>query len=170
MQHRGDNVTLSGKGYVLVRWQISPKNRSGALVMRAWTGLEGRLFHVASGGGRRMDDALAGSPDGYATGMGGPAIGYAVPPDGTQQMWQNEYFYLDGTVTLTQNERGCDYGIIVFPSTWDAVDQDIGTGPAQGAIRYGLVRDNGKDSAPVPQYVTRTTPADAATVAQRSRV
>jgi hypothetical protein len=170
MQHRGEHVTLSGKGYVLVRWQISPKYRPGALVMPAWTGLEGRLFHVASGGGRRMDDALAGSPDGYATGMGGPAIGYAVLPDGTQQMWQNEYFYLDGTVTLTQNERGCDYGIIVFPSTWDAVSQDIDTGPAQGAIRYGLVRDDGKDSAPVPQYVTRTTPADAATVAQRSRV
>ncbi|MEV0182852.1 sigma-70 family RNA polymerase sigma factor [Streptomyces sp. NPDC050625] len=170
MQHRGEHVTLSGKGYVLVRWQISPKYRPGALVMPAWTGLEGRLFHVASGGGRRMDDALAGSPDGYATGMGGPAIGYAVLPAGAQQMWQNEYFYLDGTVTLTQNERGCDYGIIVFPSTWDAVNQDIGTGPAQGAIRYGLVRDDGKDSAPVPQYVTRTTPADAATVAQRSRV
>ncbi|MGW7406844.1 RNA polymerase sigma factor [Streptomyces sp. NPDC054833] len=170
MQHRGEHVTLSGRGYVLVRWQISPKYRPGALVMPAWTGLEGRLFHVASGGGRRMDDALAGSPDGYATGMGGPAIGYAVLPDGTQQMWQNEYFYLDGTVTLTQNERGCDYGIIVFPSTWDAVNQDIDTGPAQGAIRYGLVRDDGKDSAPVPQYVTRTTPADAATVAQRSRV
>ncbi|MEU1401269.1 sigma-70 family RNA polymerase sigma factor [Streptomyces sp. NPDC005728] len=170
MQHRGDGVTLSGRGYVQVRWQILPKSRPGALVMPAWTGLRGKLFHVASGGGRRMDDPLAGSPDGYATGMGGPAIGYAVLPAGTQQMWQNEYFYLDGNVTLTVNERGCDYGVIVFPSTWQAVHQDVATGPAQGAIRYGLVRDDGKDSAPVPQYLTRTTPADPATVAQRSRV
>lgn len=37
-------------------------------------------------------------------------------------------------------------------------------------IRYGLVRDTGKDTAPVPQYVTRETPTDPATVAQRSRV
>jgi hypothetical protein len=163
-------VTFKGQGYVLVRWQISPKYRPGQVVMPSWTGLKGKLFHVASGGGRRMDDPLAGSPDGYATGMGGPSIGYAVLPSGTQQMWQNEYFYVDGTVTLTQNERGCDYGVIVFPSSWDAVTKDIMTGPDQGAIRYGLVRDNGKDTAPVPQYVTRGTPADPATVRQRSRV
>lgn len=44
------------------------------------------------------------------------------------------------------------------------------TGPDQGAIRYGLVRDTGKDTAPVPQYVTRSTPADASTVRQKSRL
>ncbi|MFJ3622857.1 RNA polymerase sigma factor [Streptomyces iakyrus] len=170
MQHRGDRVTLTGRGYVLVRWQISPRSRPGALVMPSWTGLKGRLFHVASGGSRRMDDLLPGAPNGYATGMGGPDIGYAVLPPGTQQMWQNEYFYLDGTVTLTQNERGCDYGLIVFPSDREAVVRDIDEGPADGALRYGLVRDTGTDSAPVPQYVTRGTPADPATVPQRSRV
>ncbi|KJK37811.1 RNA polymerase sigma factor [Streptomyces variegatus] len=170
MQHRGDSVTLTGRGYVLVRWQISPGSRPGALVMPSWTGLKGRLFHVASGGWRRMDDPLPGAPNGYATGMGGPAIGYAVLPPGTQQMWQNEYFYLDGTVTLTQNERGCDYGITVFPSDREAVVRDINEGPADGALRYGLVRDTGTDSAPVPQYVTRSAPADPSTVPQRSRV
>ncbi|WP_338783423.1 sigma-70 family RNA polymerase sigma factor [Streptomyces sp. DG1A-41] len=170
MQHRGDSVTLSGQGYVLVRWQISPHARPGAVVMPTWTGLKGKLFHVASGGWRRMDDPLPGAPNGYVTGMGGPDIGYAVLPPGTQQMWQNEYFYVDGTVTLTQNERGCDYGIAVSPSSWQAVDKDVNEGPAQGAIRYGLVRDTGTDSAPVPQYVTRSTPADPARVPQRSRV
>jgi hypothetical protein len=85
-------------------------------------------------------------------------------------MWQNEYFYVDGSVTLNQNERGADYGVIVFPSTWDAAEKDVRTGPGQGAIRYGQVRDDGKDTAPVPQYVTRGTPADPATVPQRSRV
>ncbi|MFE9019272.1 sigma-70 family RNA polymerase sigma factor [Streptomyces sp. NPDC007808] len=171
MQHRGDSVTLSGEGYVLVRWQISPHSRPGALVMPTWTGLRGKLFHVASGGGRRMDDVVGdGSDRGYVTGMGGPGIGYAVLPDGTQQMWQNEYFYLDGTVVLTQNERGCDYGLTVFPSTWAEANEDVRYGPAQGAVRYGLVRDDGEDTAPVPQYVTRGTPADPATVPQRSRV
>jgi RNA polymerase sigma factor (sigma-70 family) len=169
MQHRGESVQLSGEGYVLVRWQISPRNRPGALVMPSWTGLTGKLFHVASGGGRRMDDPHV-TADGYETGMGGASIGYAVLRDGTQQMWQNEYFYLDGSVTLTQNERGCDYGIIVFPSTWDEANRDVNHGPAQGAFRYGLTRDNGKDSAPVPQYVTRAKPQDAATVEQKSKV
>ncbi|QNP75692.1 sigma-70 family RNA polymerase sigma factor [Streptomyces roseirectus] len=168
MQHRGDHVELTGQGYVLVRWQISPKYRAGALVMPGWTGLEGKLFHVASGGGRRMDDPLAGAPDGYATGMGGPAIGYAVLPDGTQQMWQNEYFYLDGAVTLTVNERGADYGVIVFPTSREEIEKDIRTGPPQGVIRYGLVRDTGGDDTPVPQYVTRSRPDDPATVPQRS--
>ncbi|MFE7645030.1 RNA polymerase sigma factor [Streptomyces phaeoluteigriseus] len=170
MQHRGDSVTLSGQGYVLVRWQISPQSRPGALVMPSWTGLEGRLFHVASGGGRRMDDPLDTSSDGPTTGMGGPGTGHTVLPAGTQQMWQNEYFHVDGTVTLTQNERGADYGIIVFPTTWQAADDDLRRGPGQGAIRYGLVRDTGDDGTPVPQYVTRATPADPATVPQRSRV
>ncbi len=169
LNHRGDSVTLSGRGYVLVRWQISPQYRAGGLVMPAWTGLKGRLFHAASGGGRRMYDPVS-STDSSATGMGSATTGYAVLPPGTQQMWQNEYFYLDGSVTLTVNERGADYGLSVFPTTWDAVEKDITTGPDQGVKRYGLVRDNGKDTAPVPQYVTRETPADPATVPQRSRV
>ncbi|MER6182684.1 sigma-70 family RNA polymerase sigma factor [Streptomyces sp. NPDC001652] len=166
MQHRGETVTLSGRGYVLVRWQIAPQDRPGGLTMPTWTGLKGRLFHVASGGGRRMDDATGPG----TTGMGGPDTGYTVLPDGTQQMWQNEYFYLDGSVDLTVNERGASYGLTVFPSSWEAADKDVNHGPPQGAIRYGLVRDNGKDTAPVPQYVTRESPADPATVPQRSRV
>ncbi|MEU0408714.1 sigma-70 family RNA polymerase sigma factor [Streptomyces griseorubiginosus] len=169
LNHRGDAVTLTGEGYVLVRWQLSPQYRAGSLVPPSWTGLKGELFHVASGGGRRMDDPVSAT-DPTATGMGNAATGYDVLPAGTQQMWQNEYFYLDGSVTLTVNERGADYGLSVFPSTWDAAEKDITTGPAQGAERYGLVRDTGKDDTPVPQYVTRSTPADPATVAQKSRV
>ncbi|RPE40323.1 RNA polymerase sigma factor (sigma-70 family) [Streptomyces sp. Ag109_O5-1] len=169
MNHRGDSVTLSGQGYVLVRWQISPQYRAGSLVMPSWTGLKGKLFHVASGGGRRMDDRVS-TTDTSATGMGNSAVGYAVLPSGAQQMWQNEYYYVDGSVTLTVNERGADYGLSVFPSSWDAAAKDVLYGPPDGAIRYGLVRDDGKDSAPVPQYVTRKTPSDASTVPQRSAV
>ncbi|KUL40324.1 RNA polymerase sigma factor [Streptomyces regalis] len=171
MEHRGESVTLSGQGYVLVRWQIAPHDRPGGLTMPTWTGLKGKIFHVASGGGRRMDDVVGdGSDGGYVTGMGGPDIGYTVLPDGTQQMWQNEYFYIDGTVTLNQNERGASYGLTVMPSSWDKVTEDLEYGPPRGAIRYGLVRDNGQDTAPVPQYVTREGPTDPATVPQRSRV
>ncbi|MFD4603703.1 RNA polymerase sigma factor [Streptomyces sp. NPDC058464] len=169
LNHRGDSVTLSGRGYVLVRWQISPQYRAGSLVMPSWTGLKGKIFHVASGGGRRMDDRVS-TTDTSATGMGNSAVGYAVLPSGAQQMWQNEYYYVDGSVTFTVNERGADYGVSVFPSSWDAVEKDVLSGPPEGATRYGLVRDDGTDAAPVPQYVTRSVPGDPATVAQRSRV
>ncbi|GGN12004.1 RNA polymerase sigma factor [Streptomyces fuscichromogenes] len=169
LNHRGDSVTLSGQGYVLVRWQISPQYRAGSLVMPSWTGLTGKIFHVASGGGRRMDDRVS-TTDSSATGMGNSAVGYAVLPSGAQQMWQNEYYYVDGSVTFTVNERGADYGVSVFPSSWDAVEKDVLYGPAEGATRYGLVRDDGTDAAPVPQYVTRSVPSDPATVVQRSRV
>ncbi|MFE9451079.1 RNA polymerase sigma factor [Streptomyces sp. NPDC006739] len=169
LNHRGDNVRLSGRGYVLVRWQLFPQYRPGPLVPPSWTGLKGKLFHVASGGGRRMDDPVSAT-DSSASGMGSKSTGYDVLPPGTQHMWQNEYFYVDGSVTLTVNEHGADYNLNVFPTTWDAVEKDVATGPAQGAERYGLVRDTGEDDTPVPQYVTRSTPADPAAVAQRSRV
>jgi hypothetical protein len=116
-----------------------------------------------------MDDPISAT-DGTATGMGNSTVGYAVLPAGAQQMWQNEYFYVDGSVTLTVNERGADYGVSVFPTTWDKVEEDVRTGPPEGAKRYGLVRDTGGDDTPVPQYATRATPADPATVAQLSRV
>ncbi|MCX4979325.1 RNA polymerase sigma factor [Streptomyces sp. NBC_00620] len=169
LTHNGETVTLSGVGYFRVRWQIRPGARRGDLVMPTWTGLDGRLFHVASGGGHRMDDVQSGSVDGTSW-MGGPSAGPAVLPSGAQQMWQNEYFWIDGTVTLHQNEGSADYNLFVQPSTWDKVTEDIRTGPAQGAIRYGLARDTGDDTTPVPQYLTRSTPADQATVRQISRV
>ncbi|EFL20569.1 putative RNA polymerase ECF-subfamily sigma factor [Streptomyces himastatinicus ATCC 53653] len=154
-----------------MRWQVLPGQRPGALAMPTWTGLRGKLFHVASGGGRRLDDVTPGSTDG-TTWMGGPATGTTVLPTGTQQMWQNEYFWLDGSVTLHQNEQGADYNLFAQASRLDQVTDDVATPPDAGAgiVRYGLVRDTGGDTAPVPQYLTRARPADPATVPQRSRV
>lgn len=175
MKYRGDYVTLSGQGYFWVRWQLASNGRAGAVVMPTWTGLSGRLFHVASGGGRRMDDAIPGATDQPHTWMGQPSTGYDTLPDGTQQMWQNEYYYLDGTVTLHQNEGGgsaADYNLIVMPKTWDEISADIMTppDPAKGVVRYGFVRDTGDDDAPVPQYLTRNDPKDPSTVPQLSEV
>jgi hypothetical protein len=75
-----------------------------------------------------------------------------------------------GRLPLVSNIVGCALGghADVLPSTWDAVEKDVTTGPAQGARRYGLVRDTGRDDTAVPQYLTRATPADTSTVAQRS--
>ncbi len=80
--------------------------------MPSWTGLDGKIFHVASGGGARLDDPIPGAADG-TTGMGDPGHGYSVLRAGTQQMWHFEYYYLDGKVTLTSNERGADYNLYI---------------------------------------------------------
>ncbi|MGW5860673.1 RNA polymerase sigma factor [Streptomyces sp. NPDC055239] len=157
MVHRGDTVTLRGRGYALVRWQIMPGERAGALVMPTWTGLKGKLFHVASGGGRRMDDQIPTATDRPHTWMGSPDTGFTVLPEGAQQMWQNEFYYVDGEVTFRQNERGADYNLIVQPTDRATVTGDITQppDPARGVVRYGYVRDTGTDAAPVPQYVNR---------------
>jgi hypothetical protein len=168
--HRGENVTYQGRGYLFVEYQLSFTERSGNLVLPSWTGLRGKLFHVASGGGRRLDDAVPGAAatDTY---LGDPQHGYDALPSGAQPMWQHEFYYLDGEVTLNQNERGADYNLYVHLSSWAQVHDDIFTAPsAGGAIRYGLTRDDGTDDAPVPQYVTRGHPLDPATVRRLSRL
>ncbi|MGW1804725.1 sigma-70 family RNA polymerase sigma factor [Streptomyces sp. NPDC002078] len=170
--HRGDTVVLRGKGYFTVHWDVMYGLRPGLLTMPSWTGLRGRLFHVASGGGHRMDDRQPGATAG-GTWMGNRQQGLIMLPPGAQQMWQNEYYYLDGSVTLHLNETQADYNLDVLPSSWQETADDIATPPAPHSAdreRYGLVRDTGRDDAPVPQYTTRSTPTDAGTVPQRSVV
>lgn len=170
--HRGDTVVLRGKGYFTLHWDVMYALRPGLLTMPSWTGLRGRLFHVASGGGHRMDDRQPGATAG-GTWMGNRQQGLATLPPGAQQMWQNEYYYLDGSITLHLNETQADYNLDVLPSSWQETADDIDTPPAPHSTdreRYGLVRDTGRDDAPVPQYTTRSTPTDAGTVPQRSVV
>jgi RNA polymerase sigma factor (sigma-70 family) len=162
LMHRGDHLVISGRGYLLVRWQLQ---HPGLVHPAAWTGLTGKLFHVASGGGHRMDDDNPGVGNG-TTWMGDRVHGYDTLPPGAQQMWQNEYYYLDGSVTLDLAQAGARYSLIVAATTWQAVTADIDRGPADGVIRYGVVRDTGDDAAPVPQYLTRSSPADPLTVPQ----
>jgi len=169
--HRGEWATYRGRGYLRVEFAVAFTQRVGTVAMPSWTGLRGKLFHVASGGGRRLDDPTPGAPAG-STGMGDPAHGSALLPAGAQQMWAFEYYYVDGEVTFTSNERGADYNLYLQVVTRATAADDIGTppGPATGPIRYGLSRDTGTDACPVPQYATRATPEDPATVAQRSRL
>ena len=174
LAHRGEYLTISGRGYLALDWQVEYFTRGpGQIRMPTWTGLKGKIFHVASGGGHRMDDPVPGAPHGQ-TWMGSPEKGYSTLPAGTQQMWQNEYYYLDGTVTLHLNERGTDYNLVVGPTTWNGIVDDITQPPSpeagNGRVRYGEVRDTGGDDAPVPQYLTRSTPADPASVPERSQV
>ncbi|GAA4722944.1 RNA polymerase sigma factor [Phytohabitans rumicis] len=175
LQQRGQKVTLRGQGYFHVGWAVAYYNCGGEIAMPTWTGLKGKLFHAGSGGGRRMDDGMPGTTTPGYTWMGRPGSDPARLPSGAQQMWQAEFYYLDGEVTLHHNERSgtsADYDLTVTPTTWSGVTQDLRQGPdyQRGAIRYGHVRDTGSDGAPVPQYLTRSTPADPSRVPQRSMV
>ncbi|GLY16719.1 hypothetical protein Kisp01_37340 [Kineosporia sp. NBRC 101677] len=168
--YRGQNVTYQGQGYIRVEYQLPYHERSGPVAPPSWTGLRGKLFHVASGGGMRMDDAVPGAEAG-ATHMGNDADGFDVLPPKAQQMWHFEYYYLDGTVTLNQNERGADYNLYIHLVSRKQIRDDLFTPPAaDGPLRYGLTRDNGEDTTPVPQYATRKNPADPTTVPQLSRL
>ncbi|GLY08494.1 sigma-70 family RNA polymerase sigma factor [Actinoplanes sp. NBRC 101535] len=160
--HRGERVTLTGRGYIHLGWQVPFHVRAGGIVPPAWSGLRGKLFHVASGGGHRMDDRIPGEAADH-TFLGNPGQGVSSLPDGVQQMWASEYFHLDGEVTLTQRESGGDYNIYLHLVDWQTARDDITTAPADGGpVRYGLTRDTGTDSCPVPQYLTRSDdPADA---------
>jgi hypothetical protein len=108
--------------------------------------------------------------------MGHPDRDPARVPAGAQQMWLVEYYYLDGAVTLHHNEvsrASADYDLAVAPTTWGEVSADLSRGPQEGGwgrTRYGKVRDTGTDRAPVPQYLTRSSPADPRKVPQRSAV
>jgi hypothetical protein len=86
-------------------------------------------------------------------------------------MWQNEYYYLDGTVTLHMNEHGTDDNLLVGRTIWNGVVNDItrppSPDPAKGRVRYGEVRDTGGADAPVPQYLTRNARIRARTLPSR---
>ena len=168
--HRGEHLTITGRGYFRIRWQVMFTERPGHLQMPSWTGLDGRLFHVASGGGYRLDDQQPDQPG--KSWMGNPTQGHTVLPAGAQQMWQNEFYYLDGAVTLNQNETGADYNLQLLPMTRAEVVDDLNQPPSASSlpVRYGLVRDTGRNDAPLPQYVTRSTPAEPRSVPQRSDV
>ena len=165
--HRGEWVTLSGRGYIRLEWQVPFQVRAGGIVPPSWTGLKGKLFHVASGGGHRMDDRIPGQAADH-TYLGNPEQGQSTVPDGAQVFWRFEYYYLDGEVTFTQRESGGDYNIYLHLVDRQTITADITTAPGGDQVRYGLTRDTGTDAAPVPQYVTRST--DPAKVVQKSNV
>jgi len=165
--HRGEWVTLSGQGYIRLDWQVPFQVRAGGLVPPSWTGLKGKLFHVASGGGHRMDDRIPGQAADH-TYLGNPEQGPSTVPAGTTMIWAFEYYYLDGEVTFTQRESGGDYNIYLHVVDRQAITADITRPPGGDVVRYGLTRDTGTDAAPVPQYVTRST--DPARVIQKSKV
>ncbi|EPE05324.1 ecf subfamily rna polymerase sigma factor [Ophiostoma piceae UAMH 11346] len=95
-----------GKGYFWARYGIALFDRIEPIIAPSWAGLSGKLFHVASNGGRRIDDLTGASPSCNWMGCDG---GQDTLLAGMQQMRQNNYFYLDGNVTLNNNEGWAGY-------------------------------------------------------------
>ena len=100
---------------ILLFIQVAYFNAYGEIVPPRWTGLSGKFFHVASGGGHRMDDT-----SGSGCRWMGCDGAVDTLPSGMQQMWQNEYDYLDGTVTLNEDEGWADYNLAIGELLTDA--------------------------------------------------
>ena len=97
--------------------QVAYFNVAGRIVPPVWSNLSGKLFHVASGGGRRMDDTKTEASTIGCTGntwMGCPGTSELdTLPSGMQQMWQNEFYFLDGYVELHETENSVDYNLAI---------------------------------------------------------
>lgn len=136
-----------------------------------------------------MDDAP--DPTNPTSTWMGPLDRRDTLPVGYQQMWNNEFYYLDGAVTLMNTEDGVDYNLgygkaysminvylytkiltlKIANKTWQGVHDDINTTPDGLAIkRYGKVRDTGDDTAPVPQFVTNLVTFNSSLVPMVSHV
>lgn len=67
-----------------------------------------------------MDDAHDPETDPNSTWMG-PFDNRDTLPEGYQQIWQNEFYYLDGSVSLMNHESGADYNLGYMNRTWQQV-------------------------------------------------
>ena len=159
--YRGNNVTLTGTGYFVVRWEVEWWRGLGLIAMPTFTVQNGSCTHIASGGGYRMDDLSFNGLPGQ-TSMGRPNYGFSFLPDGTQMIWKNEYYYLNGTVNILCNENanssGALYNLGIAPSTWAGVNSDINAAPNNSRRRFGVSYDpsNGATLPPPPNSLSAT--------------
>jgi hypothetical protein len=156
---RGQYVTLTGQGYYQIRWELEywqGDGSGGQIAMPTMTTVAGTNLHVASGGGHKMDDFSSATYTWFGNYYGA----HESLPAGTPMIWQNEYYYLDGTVTITCNERLSGspgyYNCGVAPNTWSAINTDINKTPSpSGSLRYGVSYDL---SQPAPVIVPPQMP------------
>ncbi|MBW8803167.1 MAG: hypothetical protein JF587_04815 [Catenulisporales bacterium] len=158
--HRGDTVTVQGRGYFVVRWEIEYWRGTGVVSMPTFTGQQGTFLHVASAG-HPMDMPVPKGEPGQ-TWMGKPSMGFETLPAGTPMVWLNEYYYVDGTVTITcqeaENGQNGRYNVGVAPKTWQQVDSDVHP-PKNGTA--GLVLDPGPTASPSTSASVTPAPSSA---------
>ncbi|WP_156348221.1 hypothetical protein [Sphingomonas sp. Leaf34] len=141
--HNGEFVTLKGQGYFRVRNEIEYWKKPGRVDKLGFHNVEGKLLHVASGGGRKVNDEWVNEPG--RSELGRPGYRSSYLSRGVKPEWRNEYFYLDGIATLTLKE-GKDLAAMnysVTPVTYSEVIKDVETPPDRkhNWLRRGIVLD-----------------------------
>ncbi|KAI1250701.1 hypothetical protein MGN70_007758 [Eutypa lata] len=127
--HNEDYVTLEGTGYVQLRWEVEYWKRAGA------TGdisidTSGTFVQVAGGSGWQFGDSPApfcNDPSGTClNATGGSDYGYTWFTNGANH-WHNEYYWLDGQVTLQTSEGTGLYNVAANVTTYDTILSEINT-------------------------------------------
>ncbi|HEX2593693.1 MAG TPA: hypothetical protein VHL34_19495 [Rhizomicrobium sp.] len=140
--HGNDTITLAGRGYFRVRLEVEHWKKIGVIEPLRFVGSRGRIIHVASGGGITLTDPFPGRR--RETLLGTPDR-HSELEKPSEQRWRNEYFYLDGEVTLTLHEGGglaaTNYGI--SPVTRGQILEDVTHkyDPEKLWLRPGVIRD-----------------------------
>ncbi|KAI4865567.1 hypothetical protein F4820DRAFT_469701 [Hypoxylon rubiginosum] len=148
---RGEYVDLAGTGYVRVRWEVEYWKGVGPMYEPTFDGVSGTFLLVAGGGGYQISDAPQGCPmgTGCVNFTGADEYGYSYPWDGYDP-WHNMYYYLDGSVTITNHEAGGLYNVGVMAYSYNDILTDINTAPGTSGnlIKYGYSYDPAEGSCP----------------------
>ncbi|KAH8888141.1 hypothetical protein GQ53DRAFT_768024 [Thozetella sp. PMI_491] len=127
--HNTDYVTLKGTGYVLLRWEVEYWQRAGVTTDVSIT-TTGTFKLVAGGGGMQHADHPApfcNDPSGVCyNATGGTTYGYTWFTN-LANHWHNEYYWLDGQVTLQTREGTGLYNVGVNITTYNQMLSEINT-------------------------------------------
>ncbi|KAI1380192.1 hypothetical protein F4677DRAFT_253488 [Hypoxylon crocopeplum] len=127
--HNTDYVTLRGTGYVLLRWEVEYWQRAG-VTTDVSIQKTGTFQFVAGGGGMQYADHPApfcNDPSGTCyNATGGTDYGYTWFANGANH-WHNEYYWLDGDVTLRTQEGTGLYNVAVNVTTYASMLSEINT-------------------------------------------
>jgi hypothetical protein len=133
LKRRDEYATLQGQGYLSLRWQIEYTLRAGLIEPPSFQVGRGLFLHVGGGGGRNLGDP---KPETSGTWLGNAEDGLSYFAAGVPTPWQNEFYYLDGEVTITVRETDGLYNVLLSAQTYDQV-----VSPGWGIYNPGVVCD-----------------------------
>lgn len=133
LKRRDQYVTLSGQGYLNLRWQVEYALHAGLIEVPSFAVTRGLFLHAGGGGGKNLGDAQPGTS---GTWLGNAEEGLSFFAAGVPTPWQNEFYYLDGAVTITLREIDGLYNLVVSAQTYSDV-----VSPGWGVYDPGVVCD-----------------------------
>gem|GEM_PF-3502444 len=131
--HNSEFITLRGQGYFALRWYVNFSQNPGEIVPPLIEKEDGTFLRVGGGGEANMGDPLLGST---GTRMGSLEEGLSYMADGVATPWKNEFYYLDGGVTIVNTELGGSYNLTVYAQSYEEV-----TSSGWGVYDPGVVCD-----------------------------